>query len=693
MFIAAKPISHYKNLTMNSSKIIIGLCLTLLAVVAPALAGTPLSTSTDPNDTLRNIWVFFRDKDGRQSPPPVSARAELRRRKAGFRNSESDRPVNRVYIREVERRGGVLRTAFPWGNAASFSVSRSRVAEISSLPFVKSVAPVGVYINRKIDGGVGGLLKSKSSAAVSRTDGYDWHTDAVNVPLAHDYIRYKGLGAPGSGVRMAFFDGGFRVDHVVYKRLRDSSQVFAAYDFVDGDTLVADPDSVADNPRNPYYQNDKHGSQVLSFAAAYAPPYVDGKDKQPYAVDKGKQPYMGIAYGASFALARTEDDSVESHTEEDNWLKAVLWADSVGADIISSSLGYRDGFSDSTNYNYEDMDGATAIVSLAAAEAIKRGMIVVASMGNEGSNAAGTITAPADVDGVVSVGATTQSRTIAYFSSTGPTFDGRMKPEVVAPGSFVPAPDPYSTDRASYTFVYGTSFSAPIVSAITALILQTRPGIHPDTAKKRLYASCGFAAGQTALNNKFGNGIPNAALAIMDAKEIFLKITDSVQKPLAGASAILDERTYTADTAGNILINAQTFRPGDTLRILISYRDSLPQDTIKVGALPFASIVNIDKSWNDGLKVAPNISRKDGVIKGRYTISGVKASTPITATVSTLTGKTVWRQKLSLRPDGTADFEWDIKNSGKRGGAASGVYLITVRYGYGMISRRVVVSN
>jgi subtilisin family serine protease len=651
------------------------LCFALLAVVvSPTFAGTPQLASTVSGDTLRHIWVFFKDKDNRIAPLPVSARAELRRRKVGFRNSESDRPVNRNYIREVERRGGVLRTAFPWGNAASFSVSRSRVAEISSLPFVKAVAPVGVYINRKIDDGAGGLFKSKSTAAYG---GYDWHTETVNVPLAHDYIRYKGLGVPGSGVRMAFFDGGFRLGHAVYKRLRENSQVIAAYDFVDGDTLVADPDSVANNPRHPYYQNDKHGSQTLAFAAAYAPGV-----------------YMGSAYGAAFALARTEDDGVESRAEEDNWMAAMVWADSVGADIISSSLGYRDGYTDSTeNYSYPDMDGATALISLAAAEAIRRGMIVVSSMGNEGSHISGTLTAPADVDGVISVGALTKNRTLADFSSTGPTSDGRMKPEVVAPGYLMPAPDPYSTDRDGYTNVSGTSFSAPIVSAIMALILQAHPNISSQAAKERLYASCSFAVGQTAPNDKFGYGIPNAALAVMGAKEIFLKITDSAKKPLAGAVAMLNELAYTADTAGNILISAPTFRSGDTLRILISYRDSLLSDTIKVGALPFARVVDMDKKWDNGLKVAPNISRKDGVIRGRYTVTGANASTPIVATVSTITGKKVWRRKLRVRPDGTADFEWDIKNGGKGGGAASGVYLITVRHGYGMVCRRVVVSN
>jgi len=650
----------------------------------PAVAA-PLSAS---GDTLRNVWVFFKDKDKSLQKSHVSPRAELRRRKAGFRDSESDRPISGGYIREIERRGGTLRAVFRWGNAASFSVNPSRLSEISALPFVKSVSPVGVYINKKVDGnGVGGLSKSVSKSAIeSVSGGYDWHTEAVNVPLAHDYIRYKGFGTPGSGVLMAFFDGGFRLNHAVYKRLRDSSQVIAAYDFVGNDTLVADPASVANNPRSPYYQNDRHGSQTLSLAAAYAPGV-----------------YMGTAYGASFLLARTEDDSTiidtlggyhqfESRVEEDYWAAAMVWADSVGAHIISSSLGYRgDYYPNSTDgYMYYDMDGATAIISIAAAEAIERGMIVVNAMGNDGNRVSGTLSAPADVNGVVSVGAVTKNRTLSDFSSVGPTYDGRMKPEVVAPGTLVPVPEPYSRDSASYTVTNGTSFSTPIVSAVMALILQTHPDLSPREARERLYASCGFALGQSVANNKFGYGIPNAALAVMDTNEIFLKITDNAKKTLAGALAEFEGRTYTADTAGNILIKTQ--KSALPARLRISYRNSQPPDTITVNELPFARIVELDGTWDNNLRVTPNITRKNGIIKGRYTITGANASTPITATVRTLTGKKVWKQKLRLRPDGTADFVWDVKN-GTHGGAAAGVYLIVVQYGYSLVCERVVVSN
>jgi hypothetical protein len=263
-----------------------------------------------------------------------------------------------------------------------------------------------------------------------------------------------------------------------------------------------------------------------------------------------------------------------------------------------------------------------------------------------------------------------------------------MKPEVVAPGSFVPVPEPYANNNTSYTTVNGTSFSTPMVSAIMALILQAHPGISPQAAKERLYASCGFAFGQSVANSRLGYGIPNAASAVMDADEIFLKVTDSTKKALAGAAAEFKGRTYIADSAGNILIKAQ--KSSLPAQMAISYRESRLTDTITVNTLPFARVVEMDGKWDDGLKVAPNVIRKNGVLRGRYTFAVTNAATPVIATVRTLTGKKVWSQRLRARPDGSVDFVWDVKS---KGGVATGVYMVVIRHGYSVISERVIVSN
>jgi hypothetical protein len=626
-------------------------------------------------DTVFNVWVFFNDNDRPASRVRVSERAELRRQRANFKAGEGDRPVSGNYVSEVERRGGKLRNTFAWGNAASFAVHASRLNDIASLPFVKSVSPVAVYVRKNI--GNPGL--SKTAASPLSETGYGWHMEMVNVPMAHEYIEAKNaslkaenaktLGDPGSGVYMAFFDGGFRLDHRVYARAVDSGSIVAAYDFVNRDTSVSDPDSVAGNSRHPYHGNDTHGTQTLSLAAGYHP---------------GR--FMGGAWGARFALARTEDDGVESLVEEDNWTAAVEWADSLGVDIISSSLGYRDGFTDSTeNHTYREMNGATTPISKAAAEAVRRGMIVVNSMGNEGSSTTGTITAPADVDGVVSVGAVGIGRGLASFSSTGPTYDNRRKPDVVAPGVWVLLPDPYAPGLASYTNSNGTSFSTPIVSAILALILQANPGISPDEARARLYASCRFALGQTYADNKFGYGIPNALLAMMGRDEIFVRITDSAGMALTGAQVKAGADTaYTVGESGCLLINK-----AKTLTLPAEFKISFRGKEIgsfTVDSLPFADVFTINTARDDGLKVFPNVVKRSSIVRGRYLFSGTDIASPAVAAVRTLSGKKVWSQTLRVHPDGSAEFAWDGAKK-----AAPGVYFVTVRHGNNMVSERIVV--
>ena len=670
---------YFHRMTMNqiilNRQAILLLCLTVLIIPAPSSAdGLSKSLSgAVSKDTVFNVWVFFNDRPASRDAARVSNRAALRRQRANFRAGESDRPVSGNYIREIERRGGKLRNAFAWGNAASFAVHASRLNEISSLPFVKSVSPVAVYVRRGVDNP--GL--SKTAASPLLEPGYGWHMEMVNVPMAHEYIEAKKLGDPGSGVYMAFFDGGFRLDHKAYARAVDSGLIAAAYDFVDGDTLVSDPDSVARDTLHAYHGNDKHGTQTLSLAAGYHPGF-----------------FMGAAWGARFALARTEDDGVESHVEEDNWAAAVVWAESLGVDIISSSLGYRDGFTDSTDYKYSDMDGKTTIISRAAAGAVARGMIVVNSMGNEGiSNTNGTITAPADVDGVVSVGAVDRGRGLASFSSTGPTGgpvdSRRLKPDVVAPGVWVPLPDPYAPGLASYTNSNGTSFSAPIVSGILALIIQANPGISADEARARLYGSCSFAMRQTYVDNQHGYGIPNALLAMMGRDEIFVRFTDSVGRALAGAQVrgVGADTTYTVGESGCLLIKAKTLALPAEFRVSFRGTELTP---LKVDSLPFTGSFRFDAARGDGFKVSPNVVKKNRVVRGKYFFSGTDFSGPAAATVTVrkLDGRKVWGQPLDVRADGSAEFAWD----GARN-VAPGVYFVIVRHGNNLVSERIVVGR
>jgi len=666
-------------------------------------ADTVLSKSlraVSDKDTVRNVWVFFKDRpSGFNDNTMVSPRALERRKRAGFSSDENSRPVERRYIREIERRGGKLRHEFHWENAASFTLHASAFNEIASLPFVKSVRPVHVYTRKNIESF--GLAKPQSAAA-----GYGWHLDMVNVRLAHEYMRTKGMGDPGSGVLLAFFDSGFRFDHKVYRHAADNGLITAQWDFVDNNSSVSTP------PNYPLLY-DNHGTQTLSLVAGY---------------DPGR--FIGVGWGAHFAAARTEDHKIESWIEEDNWARAVVWADSIGADIISSSLGYRYGFDDDLDdpdfpydypfyynrdgeydYPYEFMDGETTIVSRAAAGAAARGIIVVNSAGNAGNGISGRLSAPADVSDVIAVGAVNEWRRITSFSSSGPTFDGRLKPDLSAPGASVPVPNVYSADRAGYTVNSGTSFSAPIVAGISALILQVNRerGTHIDAAgvREKLYASCSFAVDQTAVDYKHGRGIPDALLAIMDDDEAFIKITDNAGNGLNGAQIVKSVSRQSTKTSANIAsLSAYTTNESGAAVVKLSFAE-LPLDlrvhfrgkevgSISVSSLPFVHVLALDDmkldELDEGLKLFPSVVRRNNILRGRYLFHPHENSqTSAAAAVHSLNGKTLWNEKLQMRPDGSAEFSWDCKAGGKR--AAPGVYFLTLRHNDKMISRRFIIAR
>jgi hypothetical protein len=361
----------------------------------------------------------------------------------------------------------------------------------------------------------------------------------INVPRAHEYISYTRRAAPGQGVRIAFFDSGFRLRHRCFRHLFERNAVIAAYDFVDRDTIVEDPDSVFNDPEHPYYYNDEHGSLVLSLVASYDPPF-----------------YCGAAWGADFLLARTEDtysygprSSREVHAEEDNWAAAVVWAENFGADIISSSVAYREGFEDSVvidrgngifdtivSYAKSDLDGKTTIVSRAASEAVERGVIIVSSMGNEGYEGDTSLDAPADVEEVISVGMVDLFGLLDSWSSRGPTADGRDKPDLVAPGSGVFMPEVYSYQSVdSYIFQIGASFATPLVAGVCALIKQSDTALDAAAVRQRLYRFCRHTRGGAGIDWGYGRGIPDALLSCMRPDEVYISAIDTGGTPLSDA--------------------------------------------------------------------------------------------------------------------------------------------------------------
>jgi hypothetical protein len=364
----------------------------------------------------------------------LSPAAISRREKCGVAPlTVSDLPVNQDYIAAVTQRGLEFKCASKWMNSALFtSASKIEADELSDLPFVTEMLPVknpSDPVKRVSE-------KYGVTSPGSMTDAYDPNVPVNGVPLHQS-------GFTGQNITIAVLDAGFINADLIesLEPLMMRGGIVATRDFVNGSDYVYD------------YHN--HGTSVLSILAGSIQDTISG-----------------TAPGAEFLLLRTEDDESEFPVEEDYWAAAAEYADSAGADIITSSLGYS-MFDDPTmDYSFSELDGNTAFITRAADAAASKGILVVASAGNERNKEWVRILSPSDGDSVMCIGAVYQDLTISAFSSAGYSSDGRVKPDVVAPGVNLPiqfVPGQWHTGS-------GTSFSCPVISGLCASLMQAVPG-------------------------------------------------------------------------------------------------------------------------------------------------------------------------------------------------------------------------
>ncbi len=407
------------------------------------------------------FWVFFIDKGHYENLSlqnqadivrgSLTERAIDRRAKRGsfdFHKASvtQDLPLEEAYIDQLRNMGFRIHTRSRWFNAVSGYADRALLDKISELPFVRSVEPVRVRIYEKEPSEIVTRFQfSKSGQGDSLDFNYgesEFQTYFQNIQELHK----KGLN--GEGVVLALFDTGFQLNVPSLRHIK--SQLIAKYDFIQKDTTLS-------NQEGDSRTQDEHGTNTLSTIAGFLPDTL-----------------VGPAYGATFFLAKTEIVNQEIRQEEDNWARAAEWADSLGVDIVSSSLGYSTFDAGQVNYTYQDMNGHTTIVTQAANFLGERGVLVVNSAGNEGGNAWYYITAPADGYQVLAVGALSSNGEVAYFSSRGPTADGRIKPDVCGLGVsvFCARPDGY------YARESGTSLSCPLVAGVAAQVLSAFPELN-----------------------------------------------------------------------------------------------------------------------------------------------------------------------------------------------------------------------
>ena len=435
-------------------------------------------------DQKVKIWVFFTDKGifseekyrqiEKKALSSLTSQALNRRTKVlpgkvDFKDFE----VCLSYIKEIQDLGARLRRTSRWLNAASFEVTASQVEKIASLAWVRSIRPVLAY-KRKPETveNPPPLVKIMTKPfALDYGSSYD-QLQQINLPAVHI------LGYKGQGILICMMDTGFRKDHQAFRKAFEEGRVWAEHDFINNDS------NTQNELGDPAGQHN-HGTYTWStLGGAY--------DGQLY----------GPAYMANFILAKTENIASETPIEEDNWVAGMEWADSIGADVISSSLGYIDW------YSYSDLDGNTAVTTIAADIAAQRGIVVCNAMGNEGS-APGSLIAPADADSIIACGAVRSDGALASFSSRGPTYDGRIKPEVLARG--VSTYCAVASDTNLYGWVSGTSLSTPLIGGCAAVLLSAHPDWTPMKVREALMMTADNASNP---NNDRGWGIVDLLAAL-----------------------------------------------------------------------------------------------------------------------------------------------------------------------------------
>lgn len=412
--------------------------------------------------------VYFKDKA--DAPYSItnpnqflSQRAIERRQRQSIGVTDEDFPVNASYIDEVKATGAKAFFSSRWLNCVLVESSAATISVVQNLPHVLKTELVAS--GKKLIGGR--IKKFKNRKDYVQAPATQLQLEMVGIDAMHQE------GYKGEGKWIAVFDSGFEGvnTNIPFQPLMQSSRLVYTQDF------ITNSDNV--------YQFDEHGTEVLSVMAAFS-----------------SGSYTGGAYGASYLLFVTEDVSSEFRIEEYNWLFAAEKADSAGADVINSSLGYNLFDDPEMDYAPTDLNGKTAIVTQAASKAIAKGMLVVCSAGNEGGNSWKYVTPPADVDGILAVGAINPQGNRSSFSSIGPTADQRIKPDVVALGSGTSVIKP----SGAISSTSGTSVASPLIASLAAGLWQAYPLLTARDLAKAIISSADQAANP---DNQKGFGLPN----------------------------------------------------------------------------------------------------------------------------------------------------------------------------------------
>lgn len=430
-----------------------------------------------------DAWVYFTDKPDSQyyfdNPlEMLSQRALDRRTNQGIALDILDVPIYQLYFDQISTSSGIeVKSKSKWMNAVHVRGSISAIDALADLTFVSNIQ----FANRSLNTQNRIANNSENKAVNKQLDvqeNFVYGNSSNQIQMLNGHLLHQ-QDYTGTGKIIAVMDAGFPNVNTAssFQRIRDNNQILGGYNFVARNENV--------------YTSNSHGTLVLSLMAGYV-----------------ENQLVGTAPDANYYLFITEDSADENPVEESYWVEAAELADSLGVDVINTSLGYFAYNNPSYSYTYADMNGVTSFISRGADIAFSRGMICVTSAGNSGNSANPNISTPADAIHTLTVGSVKFDETYSTFSSIGPTFDGRIKPDVMAQGQ-----NPYfSTTSGSVSNASsGTSFSGPIIAGMVASFWQAIPWATNQQVVDFVLQSADRFTNPTT---QFGYGIPDFQVAL-----------------------------------------------------------------------------------------------------------------------------------------------------------------------------------
>jgi serine protease AprX len=441
----------------------------------------------------QDAWVIFADKENVEASladPILIMTQEAIDRKTlqGTPIDERDVPINENYVTQIKNASGItVLSKSKWMNCVYLIGSQSNIEALLDLPFVTNVE----YADTSLNLFPGAPIENKFALEeANQRINYNYGSAANQIEmLSGDYLHE--LDYTGEGMIVAVLDAGFpSIDtNPGFQKMRDENRILGTYDF---EARTENVDGTS-----------SHGFNTSSDIGGFL-----------------QDEFVGTAPQASFYFFVTEYTPTETPAEEAWWVEALERSDSLGVDVVNTSLGYRVFDNPNYDYSYEDLNGQTTFSARGANIAFDKGMILVTSAGNGGNTSFPTVGTPGDSPGTLTVGAVSSNGNYASFSSIGPTVDGRIKPDVMAQGASAAV----ISTSGGVDFSSGTSFSSPIMAGVVTCLWQARLQTPNGTIMQIIRESANLYNNPT---DEMGYGIPNfedayAALQQLGLEDEFL---------------------------------------------------------------------------------------------------------------------------------------------------------------------------